>query len=83
MRRLIIEDDAQNTRDIFDVDVIGGLMLTYTQEKCLEDNMSYYDQVNGAVVVEWNAVLLASEFKSPEIKHNNGYTVDDLMKNYA
>ena len=79
MRRLIIEDDAQDTRDIYDVDVIGGLHLTYTQEKCLEDNMKYYDQVNGAVVVDWTAVLLAAEYKSPVIQNNNGYTLDTIM----
>ena len=77
MRRLIITEAGSNEQSLYDVGVIDGLHLTYTQEKCLEDNMSYYDQVNGAVVVDWNAVLLAAEYKSPNTV--NGITLDTIM----
>jgi len=79
MRRVIIEDNNQSTRVLYDVNVLDGLMLTDAQEQYLMDNREYYDQVNGAVVVDWNTVIKAAEYKSPVIKHNNGFTLDSVM----
>jgi hypothetical protein len=77
MRRLIIEDDAQGTRVIYDVNVVDGLMLSDTQEQYLTDNLSYYDQFNGGVVCDWNTVIKAAEYKSP--KTYSGFTLDSVM----
>jgi hypothetical protein len=79
MRRLIIEDEALDTRVIYDVNVMDGLMLSETQEAYLKAHMKYYDQFNGGIVVDRDAVLLARGEKSPVIKHNNGYTLDDII----
>lgn len=77
MRRIIIEDNSQSTRVIYDVNVVDGLMLSEAQEKHLMDNREYYDQFNGAVVVDWNTVIKAAEYKSP--KTYSGFTLDSVM----
>ena len=77
MRRIIIEDNSQSTRVIYDVNVVDGLMLSEAQEKHLMDNREYYDQFNGAVVVDWNTVIKAAEYKSPKIY--SGFTLDSVM----
>ena len=79
MRRLIIEDDSRGTRVIYDVNVMDGLMLSEAQEQYLTNNRTYYDQFNGGMVCDWNTVIKAVEYKSPVIKHNNGFTLDSVM----
>ena len=80
MRRLIIADTGSKSPCLYDVGVMGGLVLTDIQETYLTTNREYYDQVNGAVVVNWNTAIKAAEYKSPSIYKGNGcHTLDDIM----